>query len=113
MSFGKSLLLAIVATLFLTYVFGTGFLQFADVNITMDGEFVEPIQAISVSALVMLALVLVGLAIVLSVFGSFIFIAVMVVGTLAMVTIGIFWPILLIALLIWLVSKEKQPEQYS
>ncbi len=113
MSFFKSLMLALLATLFLTYVFGVSFLQLLDINITMNGEFLEPVKAIGLSALVVVVLVVIALGIVLSVFGGFIFIAAMVFGTLAMFAIGVFWPVLLVALVIWLVSRDKPIKRYA
>ena len=107
MTFFKSLLLAIFATIFLSYVFGTSFLQLFDINVYMDGELVEPLKAIGVSALATVILVLIALAIVLSVFGSIIFITLLVVGSLTMIAIGIFWPVLLIAGIIWLVTRNE------
>ncbi len=112
MSFFKSLVLAIVATLFITYVLGAGLLDVFDINITVDQEVIEPLKAISISALVMVCLVLAALAIVFTVFGSIIFIGMMVFGALILGAIGIFWPILLVALAIWLVCREKPQAQY-
>jgi hypothetical protein len=51
--------------------------------------------------------VLVALAIVFSVFGSVIFITLLVLGGIVMVMVGVFWPILLIAVLIWLVTRNN------
>lgn len=113
MSFFKSLILAILATLFLTYVFGVGMLELMDMHVMIDGEIIEPLKAIGVSALVVVILVLVALAIVLSVFGSLIFIGLLLFGSIAMVTVGVFWPILLMAVVIWLFSRNKQPRQYA
>ncbi len=113
MTFFKSLMLAIFATLFLTYVLGVSFLELLDVNVYMGEELIEPIKAIGVSALVVVLLVVVALAIVLSVFGSLIFIAMIVVGSLAMVTVGVFWPVLLMAIVIWLITRDKQQKQYN
>ena len=96
MTFFKSLLLAILATLFLTYVLGTSFLEMLDIDVYMDGQLIEPLKAIGVSAVATVILVLIALAIVLSVFGSLIFIGLLVVGSIVMVAIGVFWPILLI-----------------
>ena len=107
MSFFKSLLLAIFATLFLTYVLGVSFLELLDINVYMDGELIEPLKAIGVSAVATVILILIALAIVLSVFGSFIFISLLVLGGVAMVAIGVFWPVLLIAVVIWLVTRNK------
>ncbi len=113
MSFFKSLILAILATIFLTYVFGVGLLELVDMHVVIDGEVMEPLKAIGVSALVVVLLVLVALAIVLSVFGSLIFIGLILFGSIAMVTVGVFWPILLMAVVIWLFSRNKQPRQYA
>lgn len=111
MTFIKSLLLAIIATLFLTYVLGTSFLELFDINVYMDGESVEPLKAIGASAVASVILVLIALAIVLSVFGSVIFIGLLIAGSLVMVAIGILWPVLLIALAIWLLTRTKHNKE--
>jgi len=113
MTFFKSLLLAIFATLFLTYVLGVSMLELLDVDVYMGGELIEPLKAIGVSALATVILVLVALAIVLSVFGSIIFIGLLIAGSLAMVAIGVFWPVFLIAVIIWLVTRNKSETQYN
>jgi hypothetical protein len=108
MSFFKSLLLAILATLFLTYVFGVSMTELFDIDLYIDNELVEPIKAISLSALAAVVLVIVALAIVLSVFGSIIFITLLVFGCVAMVMVGVFWPVLLIAAIIWLITGPSR-----
>ena len=113
MTFFKSLLLAIFATLFLTYVLGVSFLELLDVDVYMGGELIEPLKAIGVSAVATVILVLIALAIVLSVFGSIIFIGLLIAGSLAMVAIGVFWPVFLIAVIIWLVTRNKSETQYN
>jgi len=113
MSFFKSLILAILATIFLTYVFGVGMVELMNLHVMMDGEVIEPLKAISVSALVIVLLVIIALAIVLSVFGSLLFISLILFGSIAMVAIGVFWPIVLIALVIWLFSRNKNTKQYA
>jgi hypothetical protein len=92
MSFFKSLCLAIFATLFLTYALGVSFMELLNVDIYMDAEVIEPLKAISFSALVVVLLVLVALAI-------------------AMLLLGVFWPIFLIAFVIWLLARDKRPVQ--
>ena len=113
MSFFKSLMLAILASIFLTYVLGASFLSLFDVNVMVDGEFIEPLKAITASALVTVILVVVALAIVLSVFGGIIFVTMMVLGCVAMVAIGAFWPIFLAALVIWLICRDKANKHYA
>ncbi|MEH6597225.1 MAG: hypothetical protein V7736_16945 [Colwellia polaris] len=111
MSFFKSLCLAIFATLFLTYALGVSFMELLNVDIYMDAEVIEPLKAISFSALVVVLLVLVALAIAMSVFGTLIFIAMLVIGGGAMLLLGVFWPIFLIAGAIWLVARDKRQVQ--
>jgi hypothetical protein len=111
MSFFKSLCLAIFATLFLTYVLGVSFMELLDVDIYMGEQVVEPLKAISFSALVVVLLVLVALAIAMSVFGSLIFIAMLLLGGGAMLFVGVFWPILIVAGVIWLVTRDKRTVQ--
>ena len=108
MSFFKSFLLAIIATLFLTYVLGVSLIELLDVDVYMGEKLIEPLMAISISALVMVLLVLVALAIVLSVFGSIIFVSMLVFGGFVMVMVGIFWPIFFIAVVIWLITRDTK-----
>ena len=79
-----------------------------NVDLYVGEELIEPLKAISVSAIIMVILVILALAIVMSVFGSLIFIGMMIFGTLAMVMIGIFWPVIFIAFVIWLMVRDKK-----
>ncbi|MCO4799002.1 MAG: hypothetical protein KC484_07290 [Colwelliaceae bacterium] len=112
MSFFKSLILAIFATLFLTYVLGSSLIELLDIDVYMGDQLIEPLKAISISAIVIVLLVLLALAIVLSVFGSLIFITMLIFGGFAMIMVGVFWPILLIAGVIWLITKDSKKVQY-
>jgi hypothetical protein len=112
MTFFKSLLLAIFVTLFLTYVLGVSFLEFFNINVTMNDELIEPLKAIGVSAVATVVLVLIALAIVFSVFGSLIFISLLIAGALIMLVVGVFWPIFLIAAVIWLMAGDKANKQH-
>ena len=112
MSFFKSLCLAIFATIFLTYVLGTSFIELLDVDVYVGEQLIEPLKAISISALVVVILVLVALAIAMSVFGSLIFVAMLVLGGGAMLLVGVFWPIFLVAGMIWLITRDKRASHY-
>ncbi len=103
--------LAVLATLFLTYVLGVSVVELLDVNVYMGDNLVEPLQAISASALVVVLLVVVALAIVLSVFGSIIFVLFLCFGGVALLMLGMFWPIFLIAGVIWLLVRDKPYQQ--
>jgi len=113
MSFFKSLVLAIFATLFLTYVLGTSFIEMLNIDVYMEDKLIEPLKAISISAVVVVALVLLALAIVLSVFGSLIFITMLILGAGALIMVGIFWPVILIAVIIWLVTRNNNKPHYN
>ena len=113
MSFIKSLFLAIVATLFLTYVLGISLIDMLNIDVYVDNELMEPIKAIGVSALVAVMLVLAALAIVLSVFGTVIFITLLVCGGIAMVMVGVFWPVFLIAAFIWLLTRDNSNQRHA
>ena len=78
-----------------------------NVDLYVGDKLIEPLKAISVSALIMVTLIILAFAIVMSVFGSLIFIGIMIFGALAMVMIGIFWPIIFIAIVIWLMVRDK------
>lgn len=113
MSFFKSLVLAIVATLFLTYVLGTSLLDLFDVDVYMGDELIEPLKAISFAALAAVVLVIVAMAIVLTVFGSILFVGLLVVGALGLAAIGVFWPVLAVAFIIWLVMRDDKRSVHS
>lgn len=101
-------MLAIFATLFLTYVLGISFIEMFNVDLYVGEELIEPIKAISISAIIMVILVILAFTIVMSVFGSLIFIGLMIFGALAMVMIGVFWPVIFIAFVIWLLARDKK-----
>lgn len=90
MSFFKALCLAIFASIFLTYVLGISLLEWLNINIYMGDSLIEPLKAISISALVMVIITLVTVAIVISVFGGVIFITLLILGSIAMALIGVF-----------------------
>ena len=63
MPFLKSLTLAIIATVFLTYVLGTSLIELLDLDLYMGDKLIEPLKVISISALVVCLLMMAGLAI--------------------------------------------------
>ncbi len=91
---------------------GVSLIELLDVDIYMGERLIEPLKAISISALVVVLLVLVALAIAMSVFGSLIFVAMLLLGGGAMLLVGVFWPIILVAIVIWLVTRDKRAVQY-
>ncbi len=108
MSFIKALFLAIIATIFLTYVFGHGLIEMLNVNVYMDERLTDPIKSISIAALIVMIIFMAASAIILSVFGSILFISMLVFGVIAIVTLGVFWPIFLVVTILWLLSRDKR-----
>lgn len=117
MPFFKSLVIAIIATLLLTYFLGASFLDLLGIeteqNIYVKGEILEPIKAISMSALMSVFLIIATLMIVLSVFGSIIFILLLGVGAVFMLMVGTLWPILLAAIIFWLLAGSSKSKAHS
>jgi len=113
MTFFKSLLFAIVATIFLTYLFETSIAELLDADLYINDKLIEPIKDVGVSAFVMALIVIFTLVIALSVFGSLIFVGMIGVGAVVLSLVGVFWPIVLAAFIIWLVTKNSSSNHNS
>ncbi|WP_448569459.1 hypothetical protein [Thalassotalea ganghwensis] len=113
MSFIKSLFIATLATFFLTFVFGASLIELFDINVYAGDSIVEPLKAISISALVVVVIMVAVVAVILSVFGTLIFVGILVAGSIALVVLGMFWPILIAAVLIWLLVRDKPNKTYA
>lgn len=113
MSFFKSFLIAVAATLFLTYAFGANMIEMMNLHVMLDGEALAPITAIGFSALIVAIMAVIALTIVLSMFGSLVFIALLIVGGIGMFFVGVFWPVLLMAIVIWLFSKNSHKSELA
>jgi len=109
MSFFKACFLAVIATLFLTYVLGATLTELLDINVVIDDKVIEPLKVISVSALVAVFLVIAAIAIVVSVFGTVIFAGMLLLGGVFLFFLGIFWPFTLILIAAWLIVRDKKP----
>ncbi|WP_068544252.1 hypothetical protein [Thalassotalea crassostreae] len=113
MTFFKSLLLAIMATILMTYILGISVIDWFNIDIYIDQDKIEPIQAISMSALAAVVMVLVALAIILSIFGALIFTVMALVATFVVFGLSVFWPVLIVALLIYACTRDKPQSQYN
>ncbi|TLU64343.1 hypothetical protein FE810_12140 [Thalassotalea litorea] len=110
MSFTKSLFLAIIATLLLTYLFGNTMFAWLGMDIVIDDQAVEPIEAIAIAALIGVIFFIVGLTLFISVFGTLILVLLAALTGLAVVGLSVFWPILLFGFVIWLLCREPTTE---
>jgi len=112
MSFIKSLILAIAATFLLTYFLGASFLEMLGIEVANDisfkHELTESFKAISLSALAAIVIFAVAVTLFLGVFGTVILVAMLVIGAVLMFMLGAFWPICLLALVIWLMTRDSK-----
>jgi|GEM_PF-641239 len=107
MTFFKSLILAIIATIFLTYMFETSIVELLNVDLYINDKLIEPITDFGISAFIVALITIVTLVIVLSVFGSLFFVGILGVGAIILSLIGLIWPMVLAAFIIWLVTKNS------
>ena len=106
MTFVKSLMLAVIITLLLTYLLGASILNWLDIDIIMHNQVVESMQAISISVVITVILVVLLLALVFSIFGLMMFVAMLGAGAVFMLSLSFLWPVFLIMLVVWLVSDK-------
>ena len=107
MKFLKALTLAVFISFLLTYVFGVSLMQWFDISIYMDQQPLEPFHAISYSALLVVTIVMAVMIILLSVFGTIIFIGLLAIGGILMLLSGFIWPVFFIAFVIWVFLKDS------
>jgi uncharacterized membrane protein len=82
-------------------------MEMFNIDVYMDERVVEPFKAISFAAFVVIVAVIVAAVIVLSVFGTLLFLVLLVVGAVAVVTLGTLWPIFIVAVFIWMLSRNN------
>ena len=88
-------------------------IEMMNLHVMIDGEAVAPLTAIGFSALVVAIMVVIALTITLSMFGGFIFLTLLALGGVGMVFIGVFWPVLLMAVVIWLFSRNSNKKEFA
>lgn len=117
MSFLKALILAIIATLLLTYFLGASFLELLGIdvanNINVNNELMASFKTISFSALAAILAIVVIVTVLLGVFGIVFCIAMFVVGAVFAVMLGAFWPLCLLVFVIWAITRESKSDVCS
>jgi hypothetical protein len=103
----KSLMLAVIITLLLTYTMGASLLDWLAIEVTMNHQLLEPMQAISTAAVIVVILVVLLLVIAFSVFGLLMFSAFIAAGAMLMLSFSFLWPIIIIAAIVWLVTDKR------
>jgi small-conductance mechanosensitive channel len=112
MAFLKSLIIAVFATIVLTYFFGVTLIEWFNIDLNLSGGFaqdsIEPLKKISVSAILAVVLLIVAVIIVFSVFGTIIVATFLSIGLILMLLLGAFWPIVFIGLIIWYAIRTQK-----
>ena len=108
----KNFVIAVLIAILLTYTCGHLFTEWFDFDIVLDDHYLSPFEAIAGITIVGAVLVIVGFVIAFSVFGVLFFAAAAVFIGLLVAGLSVFWPmILLLLLVVWLV-KDKKPAHY-
>ncbi|MDN3653774.1 hypothetical protein QWY77_13595 [Thalassotalea ponticola] len=107
MNFFKALALAIVATVVITWALGTSLIELFNISLYVDQQVVSSWAAVSVAALVAVVVALVTAAILVSVFSLVIFLLLALFVGLAVMGLGVFWPVLLLAFIVYLLSSNR------
>lgn len=105
----KNLLIAILLAILITYSLGHLADNWLDLSIRMDDELLSPLEAITGITIVGVVLAIVGFVVAVSVLGAVFFAFFAVFVGLLVVGVSVFWPMILVCLIVvWLV-KDKQP----
>jgi hypothetical protein len=103
----KNLILAILIAIVLTMCVGSIATQWLDLRIQIDQHWMEPFMTILFITVVVAILVVVGFAVALSVFGALLFAVCAGLIGLFVAGIGVFWPIILLVIVIYYLVKDK------
>lgn len=107
MSFIKALLLAIVATLLLTYLLGASVLSLFDIEPQSYNHYIDSISALSFSALAALIVIFITAMVLFSVFSGLFILVCIVLASIATLAVGVFWPVILLCGIIYWLTKDN------
>ena len=103
----KSLLLAMLIVALIACTLGTGVFDLSNIHIVINNHHLEPFYTIILSVLAAVVIIIAGLAFVMSIIGGLLFITLLVCCSIFLWLLGVFWPIVLVAVVIWLCSSKK------
>lgn len=107
MSLLKSFLLALLIVVCLTCMFGKGVFDLSNVQVMINHHHLEPLSTVILSVLAAMVIIIAGLAFIMSFIGGLLFITLLVCGSIFLCLLGVFWPIVMVAFVIWLCSSKK------
>ncbi|WP_371186807.1 hypothetical protein [Thalassotalea maritima] len=107
MKFFKALLLAIVVSVLLTWALGISTLELLGIGDALAEQHINLLSAVSYSALAVVVIGIVLTVILVSVFGLIAFIGISVVAGLLALGVGMAWPFILVAFVIYFCTRER------
>ncbi|MGJ8691601.1 MAG: hypothetical protein ACSHW0_03900 [Thalassotalea sp.] len=111
MSFIKSLFIAIVITLILTYAIGAGALDFVGVDFSWNDSTEVALENLNHSGLVTMVGIFGLVFVLLLSFGVMILVVGIILMVMLLALIGVFWPIILAVLVLYLLVKPENNKQ--
>lgn len=105
----KNAALAVVIAVLLTYAFGNLFSNWWGIHLMMGDEMLTPFENFAAASAVGIVFVIIGIIVAFSLFGALALAAVAGIAALLVAGVAAFWPIILIVLAVWLVSRSKRP----
>ncbi|MEM5497591.1 hypothetical protein WNY77_09325 [Paraglaciecola mesophila] len=110
----KNLALAVLIAILITYSLGYAASDLLDIRLQLDSDFVEPVTSLILLVIVGVVLVMIGFAVALSVVAAIGFTIFAILGALVFAGLSSIWPILLGAIIIiWLLKDKKSNDSYS
>ena len=112
MAFVKALIIAILVTLLITYFLGSSIFNVIGYGVAEHASWLESMKAINLSALAALFFIIVASVVVFAVFGTIIFIIGLVFLAIVLAILGAFWPVVLVACLLYFLCRDKSRDDY-
>lgn len=108
MSIIKATLIAIIATLMLTYFFGASVTYWFTGSYEPYNNFVEHVSQVNKTALLSIIMVFIALFVALLLFGALLAVVLTIFVVIALAILGVFWPVLLVAVVIYLLCRKPK-----
>ncbi|MEP1552502.1 MAG: hypothetical protein ABJJ44_06610 [Paraglaciecola sp.] len=108
----KNLFLAVLIAGVLTYCFGHVVTEWFDLHLVLSDYEVEPFTSIIAATAIVALLVFIGFIVAFSVIAAMVLIFVACAIGLFVAGLGMFWPVILISIVIYLLVREKPSPAY-
>jgi uncharacterized membrane protein len=84
-----------------------GVFDLSNIQVIINNQQLEPLSTVILSVLAAMVLIIAGLAFIMSFIGGLLFITLLVCCSIFLGLLGLFWPLVLVAVVIWLCSPKK------